>query len=348
MALQQTNPARLYLPLLTDYQPAVRRQACLILLGTYGDRALSYLRRLVDDPDPQVRYDARLALLAIAEITDTTLKAKPFRGVHIECLGPMRVYIGNYEMRDSDWTQAEGGRAGARKMRGVLAYLVHCGRRGSSREALGAALWEKGFSASSLSRTLSALRQTLRRHADSSFAVDDALVIENDYCLLDSDCYSTDTMLFEQAYSQATRVEQEQNLEAAIPLYTNALHSYFGPYMADIPCANGWSRSRRNYLRGSFVIAAERLAEYAYSGAQYSQCLDMCALALDAEPTADEVVCWQLRAYAECGLYADLEHAYRGYLHAAGVDALSQAGQQDAVVQLYQSLGRSRARGAGG
>src|SRR5215207_6359522 len=115
MSQQQTNLARLYLPLLTDYQPAVRRQACLIMLGTYGDRALTYLRRLVGDPDPQIRQDARLALLAIAEITDTSLKSKPFRGMHVECLGRMRVYIGNYEMRDSDWTAAEGGRAGARK-----------------------------------------------------------------------------------------------------------------------------------------------------------------------------------------------------------------------------------------
>src|SRR4051812_32280058 len=313
MSQQPTNLARLYLPLLVDNQPAIRRQACLILLGTYGDRALTYLRRLADDADPQVRNDARLALLAIAEITDSTLKAKPFRGMHVECLGRMRVYIGNYEMRDSDWTEAEGGRAGARKMQGVLAYLIHCGRRGSTRAALGAALWDKGFSATSLSRTLSALRQTLRRHADSTFVVERALVIENDHCLLDPDCYHTDVLHFEQAYSQATRVEHEQSLEAAVPLYINALQLYFGPYMADIPCANGWYRSRRDHLRSSFVIAAERVAEHAYEQGLYSQCIDTCALALDAEPGADEVVTWLLRAYAGAGLYAELEHAYRSY-----------------------------------
>ncbi len=344
MSQQQTNPARLYLPLLTDQQPAVRQQACLILLGTYGDRALTYLRRLVDDTDPQVRKEARLALLAIAECTATTLKSKPFRGMHVECLGRMRVYIGNYELLDSDWTEAEGGRAGARKMQGALAYLIHCGRRGSSREALGAALWNKGFSATSLARTLSALRQTLKRHADSTFAVDRALVIESDHCLLDPDCYYTDVLLFEQAYSLATRVEAEQSLAAAAPLYTNALQLYFGPYMADIPCANGWSRTRRDHLRSSFVIAAERLAEHAYDQGLYRQCIDTCALALDAEPDADEVVTWMLRAYAGAGLYAELEHSYRSYLHAAQLDALSHTGQQDAVVQLYQSLGRVRVR----
>jgi DNA-binding SARP family transcriptional activator len=344
MIQQQPNPARLYLPLLVDNQPAVRRQACLILLGTYGDRALTYLRRLADDADPQVRQDARLALLAVAEITDSALKAKPFRGMHIECLGRMRVYIGNNELRDSDWTAAEGGRAGARKMQGALAYLIHCGRRGTSRETLGAALWDKGFSATSLSRTLSALRQTLKHHADSSFAVDRALVLENDLCLLDPDSYQTDVQFFEQAYGQAALAEQEQGLELAAPLYTNAMQLYFGPYMADIPSANGWYRSRRDYLRGNFVIAAERLAEHAYSHGRYRQCIDTCTLALDADPAADDIVSWLLHAYAATDLYVELEHAYRSYLHAAGLDALSDAGQQDSVVQLYQSLGRARAR----
>jgi hypothetical protein len=55
---QQTNLARPYLPLLANPQPLVRRQACLIMLGSYGDRALTYLRRLIDDVDPQVRQDA--------------------------------------------------------------------------------------------------------------------------------------------------------------------------------------------------------------------------------------------------------------------------------------------------
>ncbi len=48
----------------------------------------------------------------------------------------------------------------------------------------------------------------------------------------------------------------------------------------------------------SFVIAAERVAEHAYAQAQYAQWIGACALALDADPAADEVVVWLLRAYA--------------------------------------------------
>jgi hypothetical protein len=93
------------------------------------------------------------------------------------------------------------------------------------------------------------------------------------------------------------------------------------------------------------VIAAERLAEYAFDRGLYHQCIDTCAIALDADPAADDMVSWLLQAYAGAGLDADLEHAYRNYLHAAGLDALSAAGQRDDVVQLYQSLGRAGALG---
>jgi len=43
-----SNPIELYLPLLTSTDPAVRAQATLILLSTYGERGLTYLRRLLD------------------------------------------------------------------------------------------------------------------------------------------------------------------------------------------------------------------------------------------------------------------------------------------------------------
>src|SRR5262249_7492159 len=158
------------------------------------------------------------------------------------------------------------------------------------------------------------------------------------------DCYHTDVMFFEQAFALATRIEQEQGLDAAAPAYTNTLQLYFGPYMAEVSGSAKWSRSRRDYLMNSFVIAVDRLAEHAYSRGLYGQCIEVCALALDADPAADEIAAWRLRAYAAAMRYAELEHAYRSYLRAARLDVLSDAAQQDMVVQLYQSLRRAPAR----
>lgn len=338
----QPNPARLYLPLLAHAEPLVRRHACLILLGQYDLRAVSYLRRLADDADVQIRQEARLALLAVAEVTDSAIKVSRFHSLHIECLGRLRVYAGNYELQPQDWSQAEGGRAGWQKVQAALAYLVHCGRRGASREALGAAVWGAAFSPTSLARTLSTLRQALAARVDAPEQIERALVINGDFCMLDPECYHTDLRMFERAYDLAVQCEAEQDLEAAAPLYGQAFELYAGPYMADVLRGSGWAQTRRDYLNGNFVIAAERLAERAFAQQQYQRCVTLCLSGLNADPRADDLVVWLLRAYAEQGRHADLEHAYHGYLRAADLQPHSAAAEHDPVAQVYQDVRRVR------
>jgi DNA-binding SARP family transcriptional activator len=335
------NLARLYLPLLASPQPPVRQQACIILLGTYGNRALTYVRRLIDDVDPQVRQDARLALLAVAEVTDLGIHLQPYSGMYAECLGRLRVYVGNQEIRLQDWARADSGRVGWQKVQGTLAYLIHCGRRGASRAAIGAAAWGGPFSANSLSRTLATLRQALSNTCGQSFA-ERALLIGDEHCILDPDCYHTDADLFERTFNLAMRLEQEQGVEAAIPVYNQIVHLYTGPYMADVPRGSGWSELRRDRLTSAFVSASERLAEHFYGRGQYRQCLHMCAAALDADEVADDIIVWQLRAYAQEGLYANLEQVYRRYARAMAIEPQGIEAEQDMVVQTYRQLSSAR------
>jgi DNA-binding SARP family transcriptional activator len=335
------NLARLYLPLLSHAQPLVRRQACMILLGTYGDRALTYVRRLIDDSDPQVRQSARLALLAVAEITDLGITFKPFRGMYMQCLGRMRVYIDNHEIQAHDWAQADHGRAGWQKVQGVFAYLIHSGRRGATREAIGTAVWGGPFSPNSLSRTFTTLRQTLMKTCGPTF-VEQVLMITDDYCMLDPAYYHTDMQLYEHTFDAAVRMEQESGLELAVPIYRQAMHLYGGPYMADVPRGSGWSQHRRDHLMNSFMIAAERVAEYTYSQRQYKHCIAICTAALDTDDAADEIIVWLMRAYAQEGRQAELEQLYRRYARALRIDLDDLVDHQDPVVQVYQSLGKSR------
>jgi DNA-binding SARP family transcriptional activator len=334
--------ARLFLPLLVNDQPAVRHQACLIMLGTYGGSALTELRRLLDDPDVEVRQTARLALLAVAEVSDMGVRPHPFRGMMVACLGRLQVFVGNRELRQSDWAQADGGRAGWQKVQGMLAYLVHCGARGASRTALGAAVWGGSFSRASLARTLSVLQQALGGD-DSSAPGERALVIESDYCRLDPTAYATDVQLFEQAYTMAALLEQESGLAEAAPMYARAVQLYGGPYMAGVANAESWSRRRRDDLMGSFMIASERMAEHAYISGKYRQCEDICTQALDADPTADDVLCWLLRALAQAGRYGELERAYRAYLHALEVNQAGD-GASDQAAPTYRELTVGRTR----
>lgn len=330
---------RSYLPLLTNEQPEVRAQSYVILVGTYGQRAVTHLRRLLDDADPQVRQQARLALLAVKELTDIPIVMRPFQGMYIECLGHMRAHIGSLELYEDGLVQQGSGRAGWQKVQGVLAYLVHCGARGTSREALGYAVWGEGWSANSLARTLTALRQVFECAPGGASFVEQALLIEPDYCRLDPECYHSDVQAFEQIFGLAIQSDQERGLAAAAPYYAQALALYGGPYMADVPRAVRWSRERRDYLMSSFVIAAERQAEHFHAQRDFRRCLESCTLALDADAAAEDAMIWMLRAYSALGMRVEREQAFRSYLYAARARELAVGtSDDDPVVQVYREL----------
>jgi len=345
MERRTANPARLYLPLLADTQLNIRHHAAAILLGTYGDRALTFLRQLLDDPDQTTRQRARQALRDLGDDLGVAVVLYPAPAMYVECLGQLRVYIAGHEIHPHDWAQLDGGRAGWRKVQGVFAYLIHCGRRGASRASLGAAVWGGPVSASSLSRTLTALRQALGQAGDAAF-VEWALTITSDRCMLSPGTYHTDVQLFERTFNYAYSAEQTRGLAAAAPLYAQVVNLYGGPYMDGVPGSEIWSQERHDLFMNEYLIAAERLAEHAYVRGHYRQCQDICALALQVDPAADDITAWLLRTYNQIGLYDELGRAYREYLRRVAIDPASAEARHDLVVQTYQGFTRERAVGA--
>jgi two-component SAPR family response regulator len=293
---------------------------------------------MTDDSDNEMRQNARLALLAMTEMTNQAIKVQRFQGMYIECLGRLRVYISNHEIQQEDWAQSQSGRAGAQKVQAMLAYLVHCGRRGANRATLGAATWGNAFSDHSFARTLTSLQQVISTYADGSEEIEHALVVESDSCILDTQCYHTDVQLFERTFALATEIEREQGLIQAVPMYWQAIKLYGGPYMADIASARAWCRQRRDYLMNSFIIAIERVAEQAYAAQQFHKCIEICRAAIDADPTADEPVIWLMRAAAAGGQRTELEYAYSNYVRATGLDKQNVDHSQDMVAQVYKEL----------
>jgi DNA-binding SARP family transcriptional activator len=314
------------------------------LLGTYGEHALTYLRRLLDDPNPQFRAQARTALQTINEIAGIQARAEAFAGIYIECLGRLRVYADNREVRIEEWKEHEGDHVGWQRVQACFAYLVHCGRRGATRAALSRAVWGAQTSSVGFSRLLRALQRVIAGVIGPEFA-ERALVIGGDHYVLAPEAYHTDVQLFESTFDLASHAEEAQGLEAAEPLYTQALHIYGGPYMSDIPRSTHWSQTRRDHLLSSFVIAAERLAEYAYTREDYYKCIAICSQALTVEDNVEDLVAWLLRAYSQLEMFGDLEHTYQQYLRSEAIDPHSQEAQQDAVVQTYRDLNRMRAVG---
>lgn len=331
------NLARLYLPLLTHAQAEVRRHACAILLGTHGPRALIALRGLINDPDPATREQARQGLLTIRTIGGNEIAEQPYQNIYIECLGQLRVWVGGRQISPRDWMQADSGRAGWRKVQGAFAYLVHRGRYGASRKALGAAVWGGPVSSASLARTLTALRQTLAG-ADDAALIERALTVGGELVSFAADTYTSDAHFFEQCFEIACATESEQNLAAAVPLYVQATQLYTGTYMLDIAGSDEWGQGRRDHLAGAYVIAAERLAEHTFAQQRYRECVAICQRAIEIDETAEEISTWLLRAYDRLNLRHEIGHAYRSYLRAATITPHGDEGRHNPVVRTYQEL----------
>ncbi len=328
-----SNPVTLYLPLLTHTDPLVRRQATTILLTHYGNRALTYLRRLLDDP--ALSEQARAALTNIGDITGLRVELRPFRGVYVRCLGDFQVFINSRPIEPDEWGQSDGGKAGGRKVQGIFAYLVHCGAGGATRSEIATAIWGGAASASSIARTLTALRQVLHQCGGSDLATH-LLHTNRQRCVLNSDLYRSDADLLERTFDLAAKTADEQGLEAAISFYQYVLDLYDGPYMEGIAGAEQWAAERRASLLSKTVLAGERLAAHAYATGNDQQCLHYCQRVLSLEPRAAAVVNWHLRASHRLGLPVEMQRVYQRYLAAAGINPRRK--RDDPVVQLYHEL----------
>jgi DNA-binding SARP family transcriptional activator len=318
----------------------VRQQACAILLGTYGEHGLTMLRRCLSAPDRGLRQQARLALQRIGELTDLPVNTQPFQGIYIECLGRMRLYVDSQEIRLDTWVRQVNEQVGWQKLQGVLGYLLHCGKRGTTRAALETAVWGSGRAAT-LGRTLQALRELLAALRGAEFA-EYALTLADSHCLLNPDAFHTDVKAFEQAFALAVHTNETEGLEGAAPLCVQALRLYGGPYMIDLPQGAPWAQQRRDFLRSSFLIAAECVAEYTFEQGRYDDCVAVCSQIFDSDESADEVVAWLLRAYKQLGQTALLEQTYRRYVRANGLSEQSHDERQDVVIRAYKELRSTR------
>lgn len=337
MTIQVLLTLRRVLPLLSCSNTTICTQSCSDVTARYGSETQRLLYDLLNDPELPTRQQAALALHTLDQWAAAYPTAPSFRSVYITCLGPLHIFQGNREIRFQDWMTLQGGRAGWLKVLGVFAYLVHRGRSGATRDEIGAAVWDRQVSASSIARTLSTLRKTLAQLVSPLF-VTSALHRTPERWTLASDTYLTDVQIFDRLMAVAIDIEDQVGLDAACPLYTYAMSLYAGSYMEGISAAHETYHERRQHLLNSFVIAVERLAEHAYTRHQYQRCIALCQQGLDADLASEEITVWLLRAWKQLHIRGEVEHAYQTYLRAAEIDPQSAFDQEDKVVQVYQQL----------
>lgn len=341
MHIQRANLVRLSLSLLNHPDAEVRRGVYTLLHCAYGTGVSEELRRIAQEPKAEVRRQAQRALESGETAAPTVIAPQPPEVLHITCLGALRVYAAGRWIEARDWSPEDGGRAGWQKVQAVFSFLAHCGVHGTTRSALGEAVWGTAASPSSLARTLTTLRNVLACVTGPAFA-ERALLINGDYCRLDPALYESDAQIFERVFSLAAETEQAEGLRAAAPLYEQALELYGGPYLANIVPGNRWMIARRELLSSLYVLAAERLAAETYQRGDDHHCVQICLRALDAEPAADDLLTWMLQAYARLGWYGELDYSYRNYLQVTGLDPGHPHAVKDSVIETYAKLTRSR------
>lgn len=315
--LMKPDLTDLCLPLLLHADDLVQRQATLILMTTFGTHAFTLLRRRLSTVDPNVRREATEALRVLERHSGHPADYRPFRGIHIECLGTFQVYVENQEILPHHWTQANGSRAGGRKVQGVLAYLMHRGRRGATPEEILAAVWDSKGSAGALARTITALRRTIEQFGGSELA-ECALVYADGRYILKPAAYTSDVQAFEQAIRIAEQTENERDLETAAPIYRHACALYSGNYMAAIKIAVDDIEERRVELLNAFLNAIERQAEHAYQNGDDDRCLALCRQGLRYDPSDDAIILWKLRCLARQRRINEMKREYWRYLSILG------------------------------
>lgn len=308
----------LCLPLLLYADEMVQRRTTLILMTIFGTHAFTLLRRRLGASDPDVCREATEALRVLERHSGHPAEYRPFRGIHIECLGTFQVYVGNQEILPHHWAQANGSRAGSRKVQAVLAYLVHRGRYGATSEEILAAVWDSTGSAGALARTITALRRTIEQFGSSELA-ERALVSADGRYILKPTAYTSDVQAFEQAIHVAEQTESERDLAMAAPIYRHACALYNGNYMATIKMVADDIEERRVELLNAFLNAIERQAEHEYQNGNDDRCLALCRQGLRFDPSDSAITLWKLRCLARQRRINEVKREYWRYLRSLGV-----------------------------
>lgn len=335
------NPASLFIPLLTNTNDHVREQAGLIFLGLFGTRSLTYLRRLLGNSNPELCQQAITALQQMAQLSDQSVYDQPFPIISVECLGRVRLYVGSEEVHIDELVHKTSRGVGWQKVEAALAYLIHCGRRGSSVASLGAAIWGSKVSQANVNRVLEALRRVLTSVCGDVMTSRLLRKADNHWSFAIDECFS-DVQAFEQTLSRAYDVEISQGRCAAASIYEQAFHMYGGTYMAGLLKDAPWARTRRENLRSGYLVAAECLMEHCFDRERYRECITIGSSVFDDDETADEVVAWLLRAHHQLGEWSQVEYLYRRYLLANELDVQHAVVEEDIVAITYQKLRQLR------
>lgn len=268
--------------------------------------------------------------------------------LRIFCLGRFRVVRWDGEIKDPEWGQGKGA---SRRMKHFLAYLVHHGSRGVSKDQLLSFLWPDTADPARLSNRFYSTLSYLRRTLDPSrrpWVGSPLIVHEDGWCRLEQTGCWIDVEAFERYFQEAQRLEQSGYPEAARDFWQMAVALYHGDYLEDL--ASAWPRWdedehyqwRRGQLREMYFVAVIKLATDAERRGDHTGALKLAQHVLQLDSTREDAFLVLLRALARLGRRDALVRHYRQFSQALrdllGLDPSPE------TVALYRKLVREGLR----
>ena len=258
---------------------------------------------------------------------------------HINCLGQLRVFIGNHAV---NWRLPGGA---PKKTRTLFAYLLHSGEKGAHADRISELLWPDGGSEAvkrtRLHHTVAMLRKTLG----------DAASVQRmgEYYRLNAPRGSwIDIDTFEQLCRRGLSLYKRGEDEAALRLYAAAEQIYMGDLFEDLPVEyvqpeqEDWCLPRRIWLR---EMALKLQFDYARALSRLNrtrEALEHCLKALTIDPAHEGANAEAMRSFVAQGRVDAMHRQFRQYRQAlATIGAIEGA----EITALYRDLSQPRKTG---
>jgi len=306
--------------------------APIIFLTAYGDEELArqasrvgaqaYLVKPVADkhlvPAITLAYHNFRQLLAFRKrLASTPCESASPHSCHepilrIFTLGRFTIQRGQELISKEAWSV---GKAGARKARALLAYLLSRQPYGASRDEILELFWpmrEYEIARGSFNRTLYALRRALEPALKTRQTSTYILQEQEIYSLnmaqiwLDKDAFQTHLQQGTRWWARGLRDEAYREWQEADRLYR-------GDWLKGVPGVENWCTPLRQQLRMDYVHLQFSLADAAERQGDFSRALLYSQKALEQDPFDEAINERLIRTYLRLGRFADAVDQQRFY-----------------------------------
>jgi DNA-binding SARP family transcriptional activator len=307
----------------TDNKPLLLRSPQISIISDSS----SHLPQAQTAPSPVVPPPLPKQTSPLPDILHPLPKQKGIPSLAVYCLGPFRVY--QDEQPVEDWPSSKG--------KAVFKYLITHRERPVIKDILMDLFWPDSPEESArnnLNVAVYGLRQALRK-TNPSYS----------HVLFSDDCYSLnpgihvwlDYEAFLQHIAEARKLEELEDLEAAMSEYSKAETLYQGEFLAEDRYED-WPVQKREQLKEEYLGLLDRLKFYYFEKQDYQVCITICRKMLVIDPCREEAHRHLMQCYFEGG---QPYMALRQYHQC--VDALKEelkVGPSAATKELYEHIHR--------